>query len=91
MMHNVFTPEYVCFYGMHVLFKKKKSTRVSVSVDSPAPELVGLRDVGVDHEGAAERGGQRTTAKVRQLGPFDGHDGLSGAIEVLRLGVAGGM
>lgn len=62
-----------------------KNSYVKVFQHSPAPELVRLGDVWVDHEGAAEGGREGAAAKVGQLGPFDGHDGLSGAIEILRL------
>lgn len=51
----------------------------------PSSQLVGLGDVGVDHQGAAEGRWQGTTSKVGQLCPLDGQDGLRGAIELLRL------
>lgn len=52
---------------------------------SPASQLIRLGDVGVDHQGAAEGRRQGATSEVGQLCPLDGQDGLSGAVELLRL------
>lgn len=51
----------------------------------PASELISLRDVWVDHQGAAEGRREGPATIVRKLRPLYGYDGLSGPIKLFCL------